>query len=75
MTKEKIMANTSFQGPVRSKNNYKLYSVTTSTGVDSDRTQGFGIKDARRFYLEEILSIPKQNLPRQPELSKIFGIK
>jgi len=47
------MANTSFEGPVRSKNNYKLYSVTTSTGVDSDRTQGFGIKDARRFYLEE----------------------
>ena len=53
MTKEKTMANTSFQGPVRSKENFKLYSVTTSTGVDSDRTQGFGIKDARRFYLEE----------------------
>ena len=47
------MAKTSFQGPVRSKENFKLYSVTDSTGVDSDRTQGFGIKDARRFYLEE----------------------
>ena len=47
------MAKTSFQGPVRSKENFKLYSVATSTGVDSDRTQGFGIKDARRFYLEE----------------------
>ena len=47
------MAKTSFQGPVRSKENYKLYSVAASTGIDSDRTQGFGIKDARRFYLEE----------------------
>ena len=57
MTKEKIMANTSFEGPIRSKNNYKLYSVETSTsaalGTEQDRTQGFGIKDARRIYLEE----------------------
>jgi len=47
------MANTSFVGPVRSKNNYKLYSTTTSTGVEHDRTQGPGVKDARRYYLEE----------------------
>jgi len=51
------MANTSFEGPIRSKNNYKLYSVETSTsaalGTEQDRTQGFGIKDARRIYLEE----------------------
>jgi hypothetical protein len=47
------MAKTSFQGPVRSKENYKLYSVAASTGIDSDRTQGPGIKDARRYYLEE----------------------
>ena len=47
------MANTSFVGPIRSKNNYKLYSVTDETGVDSDRTQGPGVKDARRIYLEE----------------------
>jgi len=47
------MANTSFVGPIRSKNNYKLYSTTSSTGVEHDRTQGFGIKDARRYYLEE----------------------
>ena len=53
MTKEKIMANTSFVGPIRSKNNYKLYSTTASTGVEHDRTQGFGIKDARRYYLYE----------------------
>jgi hypothetical protein len=54
MTKEKIMANTSFVGPIRSKNNYKLYSTTASTGVEHDRTQGFGAaKDARRYYLYE----------------------
>ena len=50
------MANTSFQGPIRSKENYKVYSTTTSTGVEHDRTQGFGIKDARRYYLEEYFS-------------------
>ena len=54
------MANTSFEGPIRSKNNYKLYSVETSTsaalGTEQDRTQGFGIKDARRYYLEEYFS-------------------
>jgi hypothetical protein len=53
MTKENIMANTSFVGPLRSKNNYKLYSTTSSTGVEHDRTQGPGVKDARRYYLEE----------------------
>jgi len=56
MTKENIMANTSFVGPLRSKNNYKLYSTTTSTGVEHDRTQGPGVKDARRYYLEEYFS-------------------
>ena len=53
MTKEKIMANTSFVGPVRSKNNFKLYSTTASTGVEHDRTMGDPAKDARRYYLEE----------------------
>ena len=53
MTEEKIMANTSFVGPVRSKNNYKLYSTTASTGVEHDRTMGDPAKDARRYYLEE----------------------
>jgi len=47
------MANTSFVGPVRSKNNYKLYSTTASTGVEHDRTMGDPAKDARRYYLEE----------------------
>jgi hypothetical protein len=53
MTEEKIMANTSFTGPVRSKNNYKLYSTTASTGVEHNRTVGDTAKDARRYYLEE----------------------
>ena len=53
MTEEKIMANTSFVGPVRSKNNFKLYSTTASTGVEHDRTMGDPAKDARRYYLEE----------------------
>ena len=47
------MANTSFVGPVRSKNNYKLYSTTASTGVEHDRTISDPAKDARRYYLEE----------------------
>ena len=50
------MANTSFVGPLRSKNNYKLYSTTASTGVEHDRTQGFGLHDARRYYLYESFS-------------------
>jgi hypothetical protein len=53
MTEENIMAKTSFQGPVRSKNNYKLYSTTASTGVEHDRTISDPAMDARRFYLEE----------------------
>jgi hypothetical protein len=48
------MAKTSFEGPVRSKKGHKIYSVATSTGVDADRTvHDSGIKDTRRYYLEE----------------------
>ena len=47
------MANTTFSGPVRSENNVQLISKTASTGVVHDRTQGFGLKDARRYYLYE----------------------
>ena len=47
------MANTTFSGPVRSENNLQLISKTASTGVVHDRTQGFGLKDARRYYLYE----------------------
>ena len=47
------MANTSFSGPVRSKEGFKLFTETSSTGVDRDRTLGTTAKDARRFYLDE----------------------
>ena len=48
------MAKTSFEGPIRSKGGYKIYSVASSTGVDADRTvHDLGIKDTRRYYLEE----------------------
>ena len=47
------MANTTFSGPVRSENNLQLISRTASTGVVHDRTQGFGLRDARRYYLYE----------------------
>ena len=50
------MANTSFSGPVRSKKDFKLYTETASTGLDSDRTLGTTAKDARRFYLDEWFS-------------------
>ena len=47
------MANTSLSGPVRSKGNFKLFTETASTGLDSDRTLGTTAKDARRVYLDE----------------------
>lgn len=48
------MANTSFSGPVRSENGFKIMSKTASTGVVHDRTvHDLGLKDTRRFYLEE----------------------
>ena len=47
------MANTTFTGPVRSENNVQLISKTAATGVVHDRTQCFGLHDARRKYLFE----------------------
>ena len=47
------MANTTFSGPVRSENGFKLTSKTASTGVVHDRTQVSGLMDARRKYLYE----------------------
>ena len=48
------MANTTFSGPVRTENGFKLISKTASTGVVHDRTvHDLGLKDTRRFYLEE----------------------
>ena len=47
------MANSTFSGAVRSENNFKLISKTASTGVVADQTIGGGLKDARRYYLDE----------------------
>ena len=48
------MAKTTFSGPVRSENGFKLISKASSTGLVSDRTvHDLGIKDTRRYYLEE----------------------
>ena len=47
------MANTTFTGPVRSENNVQLISKTAGTGLVHDRTQCFGLHDARRKYLFE----------------------
>ena len=48
------MAKTTFSGPVRSENGFKLISKASSTGLVADRTvHDLGIKDTRRYYLEE----------------------
>jgi len=47
------MAKTSFSGPVRSENGFKLISKNTTSGLVSDRTVGDFPKDTRRYYLEE----------------------
>ena len=47
------MANTTFSGPVRTENNVQLISKPAATGVVHDRTQCFGLHDARRKYLFE----------------------
>ena len=47
------MANSTFNGPVRSENNFKIVSKTAATGLVSDRTVQSGMKDSRRYYLDE----------------------
>ena len=47
------MANTTFSGAVRSENNFKLISKTASTGVVADQTIGGGLRDARRYHLDD----------------------
>ena len=47
------MANTTFSGPVRSENGFEVISKNATTGVVQDRTQDFGLHDARRYYLCE----------------------
>ena len=52
------MAKTSFTGPVRSENGFKLISKNTTSGLISERTvHDLGIKDTRRYYLEEYFDL------------------
>ena len=56
------MANTTFSGSVRSEDNFKLVSKNTTTGLIQDRTKASGLKDTRRYYLEEYFAqLPKLN--------------
>ena len=61
------MANTTFSGPIRSENNVQLISKTASTGVVHNRTQGFGLRDARRYYLYE-------SFAKKPGLNAVANI-
>ena len=52
------MAKTSFTGPVRSENGFKLISKNSTSGLISERTvHDLGIKDTRRYYLEEYFDL------------------
>ena len=56
------MANTTFSGAVRSENNFQVVSKNTTTGLIQDRTIHGGLKDTRRYYLEEwFKQLPKLN--------------
>jgi len=56
------MANTTFSGAVRSENNFQVVSKNTTSGLIQDRTTHGGLKDTRRYYLEEwFKQLPKLN--------------
>ena len=56
------MANTTFSGAVRSENNFQVVSKNTTSGLIQDRTAHGGLKDTRRYYLEEwFKQLPKLN--------------
>ena len=68
------MANTTFSGAVRSENNFKLISKTASTGVVADQTIGGGLKDSRRYHLEEWFnSLPALNAYLNGSETKDWG--
>ena len=68
------MANTTFSGAVRSENNFKLISKTASTGVVADQTIGGGLKDARRYHLDEYFNqLPALNAYLQGSETKDWG--
>ena len=48
------MANSTFSGPVRSKNGFKVISQNTTTGEISDNSStSISTRDTRRYYLSE----------------------
>ena len=47
------MGTTTFSGPLRSQNSVKLVSKNSTTGLIQDRSKVGGLKDTRRYYLEE----------------------
>ena len=68
------MANTTFNGSVRSENNFKVISKAASTGLVADRTIGDGLKDSRRYYLEEWFSqLPALNSYLEASETKDWG--
>ena len=68
------MANTTFNGAVRSENNFKVISKTAATGLVSDRTIGDGLKDSRRYYLDEYFNkLPALNAYLQGSETKDWG--
>ena len=68
------MANTTFSGAVRSENNFKLISKAASTGVVADQTIGGGLKDARRYHLDEYFNqLPALNAYLQGSETKDWG--
>ena len=69
------MASSTFSGPVRSENGFKIVSKGSSTGLISDRTvHEYGIKDTRRYYLEEYFNqLPALNAYLQGSETKDWG--
>jgi len=68
------MANSTFNGPVRSENNFKVISKATSTGLVSDRTVQSGMIDSRRYYLDEWFNqLPAINAYLQGSETKDWG--
>ena len=47
------MGTTTFSGPLRSQDSVKLVSKNATTGLIQDRSKVGGLKDTRRYYLEE----------------------
>ena len=47
------MGTTTFSGPLRSQDSVRLVSKNSTTGLIQDRTIHGGLKDTRRYYLEE----------------------